>query len=95
MWYPWKEQRIPLKRWKDLKSLILENFRPFEDEDLYEQWMGVEQTRSMVEYRKEFVTKLTHLQKMAKFVMLGAFLRGLREEVKAEIWSKQCCGLRR
>ena len=61
MWYRWLKQRVPMRRWEDLKAMILEHFRPTEDGDLYEQWMSVEQTGSVVDYRREFVTRLTYL----------------------------------
>ena len=67
------------------EDLILEHFRPFEDRDLYEQWMVVEQTGTVAEYRHEFVKRLTHLKQVAEMMMLGAFLRGLKEKVKAEL----------
>ena len=31
MWYRWEKQRTPLNCWEDLKNLILERFRSFED----------------------------------------------------------------
>ena len=31
MWYKYANQRLPMRRWEDLKNLILERFRPFED----------------------------------------------------------------
>lgn len=36
-------------------------------------------------YKKEFVTKLTHLEKMAESEMMGAFLRGLKEVIKIKL----------
>ena len=40
---------------------------------MYEQWMSVEQTRTMAEYRKEFVTRLTYMDMVDEPVVLGAF----------------------
>ena len=85
MWHKWMNQRIPVRRWENLKNLILERFRPFEDGDLYEQWMSVEQMGSVADYRREFVERLTYLDVVDEPVMMGAFLRGLCEEVKIEL----------
>ena len=81
MWCKYANQRLPMRRWEDLKNLILERFRPFKDGDLYEQWMSVEQTG----YRREFVTRLNYVDMVDEPVMIGAFLRGLCEEVKIEL----------
>ena len=85
MWYQFEDDRLPLTDWQEIKALILKYFRPGEDGDLFEQWMADEQRRSVVEYRKEFVTKLKHLGKVEKPLMLGTFLRGLKDEVRNEL----------
>ena len=85
MCYKWERQRMPMRNWEDLKSLILQYFRPCGDGDIYEQWMSIEQTGTVAEYRKEFVTRLTYLDLVDEPVMLGAFLHGLREKVKDEL----------
>ena len=66
--------------------MILERFRRVDDVDLFEQWMSVEQTGSVAEYRREFVIRLNYLGVVDELVMLGAFLMGLCEEVKSELW---------
>lgn len=50
-----------------------------------EQWMVVEQTGTLATCKKEYETKLTHLERMAESVMMGAFLRGLKEVIKTEL----------
>ena len=74
-----------MRRWEELKNLILERFRPYEDGDLYEQWMSVEQTGSVADYRREIVTRLNYVNLVDELVLIGAFLRGLCEEVKVEL----------
>ena len=49
--------------WRDLKGLILRHFRPLDEGDLYEQWLSVEQI-GMVEYPREFMGGVTHLEKV-------------------------------
>ena len=85
MWYKYMNQRAPIRWWESLKNLILERFRSVDDGDLFEQWMLVEQTGSVVKYRREFVTRLNYLGVVDKPMMLGAFLRGLCEEVKSKL----------
>ena len=85
LWYQFEDDRSPLTDWQEIKSMILKYFRPSEDGDLFEQWMAIEQRRSLAEYRKEFVTRLKHLGRVDEPVMLGTFLRGLKDEVKYEL----------
>ena len=85
MWYQFEDDRSPLADWQEIKSMILKYFRPGEDGDLFEQWMAVEQRRSVAEYRKKFVSKLKHLGRVDELVMLGTFLRGLKDEVRYEL----------
>ena len=47
--------------------------------------MSVEQTGTVADYRREFVTRLTYLDPVEEGVMLGAFLRGLHPDIKAEL----------
>ena len=47
--------------------------------------LAVEQKRTVAKYRKEFVTKLTHLAKVAESVMFKRFFRGLKPEIKFEL----------
>ena len=43
--------------------------------------MSVEQIGSVVDYRREFVTRLNYVDMVDEPVMIRAFLRGLCEEV--------------
>ena len=61
--------------------------------------LAAEQTGTVADYCREFVTRLTHLGRKEESLMVRAFLRGLKEEIKTElkmlgplIWVKQCHG---
>ena len=45
----------------------------------------MEQTGSVADYRREFVTRLNYVDMVDEPVMIRAFLRGLCEEVKIEL----------
>lgn len=52
---------------------------------MYEFWLSTEQTGTVVDYHIEFVSRLTHLGRKEESLMVGAFLRGLKEEIKTEL----------
>ena len=41
--------------------------------------------RTVAKYKKPFVEKVTHLERTPKAMMIGAFLRGLKENVKRKL----------
>ncbi|CAO2813620.1 unnamed protein product [Amaranthus hypochondriacus] len=85
IWFDWEEQNENIRNWQDLKYLILSRFRPWDEGEMCEQWLSVEQTGSVAEYRSEFVSRLTHLGKKEESMMIGAFMRGLTEDIKTEL----------
>ena len=50
-----------------------------------EFWLAAEQTGTVADYRREFVTRSTHLVRKEESLMVVAFLRGLKEEIKTEL----------
>ena len=85
MWFEWEEQNATVRNWHNLKKLILGRFQPWDEGDMCEQWLAIEQIETVAEYRREFVTRLTHLGRKEESLMLGAFMRGLKEEVKTKL----------
>nr|QIA97942.1 hypothetical protein AP_R.00g000396-v1.0.a3 [Amaranthus palmeri] len=84
-WFHWEHQRRPITRWEELKGLILRRFRSVEEGTLHEQWMSVEQTRSVAEYNLEFVEKANALGMIPENFAMGAYLKGLDERVRKEL----------
>ena len=85
MWLDWEEQNGTVRSWYNLKKLILGRFRPWDEGDVCEYWLAIEKTGTTTDYRQEFVTRLTHLGRKEESLMLGAFMRGLIEEIKTEL----------
>ena len=85
MCFEWEEQNATVRNWPDLKRLMLGRFRPWDEGEMCEQWLSIEQTSTVAEYHREFVTRLTHLGRKEESLMLGAFMRGLTEEIKTEL----------
>ena len=85
LWYQWKHRRRPIQRWEELKTLMLRRFRPANAGTLHEQWLGVRQTGTVVEYRRTFIELAAPLRNISEDMALGIFLNGLREDIKTEL----------
>lgn len=85
IWFDWEEQNSTVRSWQDLKQKILSRFRPWDEEEMCEQWLSVEQTGAVAKYRSIFVSRLTHLGRKEESVIIGALMRGLTEEIKTEL----------
>lgn len=53
-WYQWKDSRQPLRRWVDLKTLLLEHFRPSQEGTQLEKLLALRQEGIIGDYRHQF-----------------------------------------
>lgn len=84
-WYQWENKRHPIRRWSDLKGFILRQFRSVSGGSLYEQWLSTIQTTTVSEYRRKFIKTASPLDRVPEDNLLGQFINGLKEDVKAEV----------
>lgn len=84
-WYQWENKRHPIRRWADLKVFILRHFRSSNGGSLYEQWLATNQTSTVNEYRRKFIETAAPLEQVSEDMLLGHFINGLKEEIKAEV----------
>lgn len=84
-WYQWENKRRPIRHWYDLKMFILRQFRSVHGGSLYEQWLSTTQTTSVDEYRRKFIETAAPLEQLSENILLGHFINGLKEEIKAEV----------
>ncbi|XP_057252042.1 uncharacterized protein LOC130592021 [Beta vulgaris subsp. vulgaris] len=84
-WYNWEHRRRPINRWSELRKLVLQQFRPANSGSLYEQWLAVRQTDTVVNYRRQFIKLAAPLDQIPERILMGQFLHGLKEDVKAEV----------
>lgn len=52
---------------------------------LYEQWLSTAQTTTVNEYRRKFIETAAPLDRVSEDILLGHFVNGLKEEIKAEV----------
>lgn len=84
-WYQWENKRHPVRRWADLKQFILRQFRPSSGGSLYEQWLSTTQNSSVSEYQRKFIETAAPLEHVSEEMLMGHFINGLKEDIKAEV----------
>lgn len=84
-WFQWENKRRPVRRWVDLKTFILRQFRSVGGGSLYEQWLSTIQTSTVSEYRRRFIETAGPLERVSEDMLLGHFINGLKEEIRAEL----------
>ncbi|KAK9037178.1 hypothetical protein V6N11_022099 [Hibiscus sabdariffa] len=84
-WFQWCEARTPIVTWDVFRVAILHRFTPSQQGNLYEVLLGLQQTRSIAQYREDFELLSATLKDAVDEVLIGIFINGLREEIKAEL----------
>lgn len=85
LWYQWEDRRRPIRRWEEMKAMVLRQFRPALAGSLHEQWLAVEQKRTVIEYRRNFIEMAAPLENVPEALALGHFLNGLKPNIRAEV----------
>lgn len=84
-WFQWENKRHPIRRWEEMKGLLLRHFRATGAESLCEQWLARSQTGDVVEYQRKFIELLAPLEGVSDQLATGKFLTGLSKEIRAEV----------
>nr|XP_016495663.1 PREDICTED: uncharacterized protein LOC107814725 isoform X3 [Nicotiana tabacum] len=84
-WFQWWETRTPVVTWDVFRVAILQRFTPSQLGNLYEVLIGLQQTGSVAQYREDFELLSAPLKDADDEVLMGIFINGLREEIKAEL----------
>uniref|UniRef100_A0A803LW71 Retrotransposon gag domain-containing protein n=1 Tax=Chenopodium quinoa TaxID=63459 RepID=A0A803LW71_CHEQI len=85
LWFQYENRRRRVRRWVELKALILRKFRPHEEGGLYEQWMALQQgSLTVAEYNRKFVKLMAPLDTVAEIVALSNYMTGLNGDIRSE-----------
>ncbi|XP_024027268.1 uncharacterized protein LOC112093319 [Morus notabilis] len=84
-WFQCADAQNPFRSWQELRAAVLRRFGRAREVDPVEQLMALRQRMSVVEYRDEFEVTAAHMHGVPKTVFKGAFLHGLREDIRAEL----------
>lgn len=56
--YQWEHKDHPIGTWEETKALLLQEFRAMYTDTLYEQWLDLEQTKGVQQFRQRFIELL-------------------------------------
>lgn len=69
--------------WAEFKKALILRFH--EAESSYEMLMSLKQEESVGEYIEKFGALLAPLQEASKDMLIGAFMSGLQQDIKADL----------
>ncbi|XP_031271373.1 uncharacterized protein LOC116129775 [Pistacia vera] len=84
-WYQWLESPRPVQSWKDFKVALIDRFRPSFQGTAYEALVALRQIASVTKYREEFEAHTAPLKELREEMLMGIFINGLKEEIRAEL----------
>ncbi|KAK9028762.1 hypothetical protein V6N11_025909 [Hibiscus sabdariffa] len=84
-WFQWWEARTPIVTWDIFRVAILQRFTLSQQRNLYEVLLGLQQTKSVAQYREDFELLSAPLKNADEADLIGIFINGLEEEIKAEL----------
>ncbi|XP_024024262.1 uncharacterized protein LOC112092399 [Morus notabilis] len=84
-WFQWVEAQEPFMGWRDLRTAILHRFSRSGEGDPTERLMALRQSGMVAEFRDAFEALAAPMRGIPESVFKGAFLNGLREDIRAEV----------
>lgn len=84
-WFQWVETRRPVTRWGELKQGVIKRFHATGVGDNYECLAGLKRSGTMLEFREMFEMISATLNNVTEETLMGMYMNGLKEEIKAEV----------
>ncbi|XP_031268741.1 uncharacterized protein LOC116127234 [Pistacia vera] len=84
-WCQWVEGRDPFKTWEELKAALIARFRPSFQGSAHEALVALKQISTVTEYREDFEALTAALKYLGEELLMGVFINGLREEIRAKL----------
>ncbi|GKB78344.1 retrotransposon gag domain, retroviral aspartyl protease [Tanacetum coccineum] len=83
--YSWASTNQTMEYWEDLVRALQKIFGPTEFQNPDEYLCSLKQTGTVQEYRQEFAKRSSRVSNWPEHCLLGVFLNGLKEELKADV----------
>ncbi|KAK1412796.1 hypothetical protein QVD17_34309 [Tagetes erecta] len=83
--YSWLSTEQEITYWDELTHALQKHFGPPEFQNPDEYLCSIKQTGSVHEYRQEFTRRSARITNWPDHCLLGVFLNGLKEELKADV----------
>lgn len=84
-WFQWEDDRQPMRRWEDLKTLVMERFRTSQEGTQLEKLLALRQVSSVRDYRRQFAALAAPLPPILEEVLECNFVNGLTPIIRAEV----------
>ncbi|PWA93151.1 retrotransposon gag domain, Retroviral aspartyl protease [Artemisia annua] len=83
--YSWLSSDQNIEYWEDLVRALQKNFGPAEFQNPDEHLCSIKQTGTIQEYRQEFAKRSSRVTNWPEHCLLGVFLNGLKDDLKADV----------
>ena len=84
-WYQWFEKTRTNVSWEKFTHALGVHFGPSDYEDFHEALAKLCQTNTMQEYQANFERLVARVQDWPEKALMGSYIGGLREEIRAEV----------
>ena len=84
-WFQWWETCNPNPKWDAFKVAVMRRFQPILLKNPFEILIGLRQTGCVEDYIEKFEQYASFMKGINQDYLVGIFLNGLKEEVKAEV----------
>ncbi|XP_020693720.1 uncharacterized protein LOC110107714 [Dendrobium catenatum] len=84
-WFQWRDQRRPIRNWREFKDCIIERFQTDRGGDFYEQFFALTQEGSVADYREQFEHIASRVERLSDTVLEGNFMKGMKVEIRAAV----------
>ncbi|GMN32864.1 hypothetical protein TIFTF001_046644 [Ficus carica] len=85
----------PIRRWQELKTLLLERFRLTQEGSTCEKFLAIRQEGTVYDYHRLFEALSSPLTDLSEEVLESTFINGLRADIWAEVRMMKPSGLPR
>nr|GEV66711.1 retrotransposon Gag domain, retroviral aspartyl protease [Tanacetum cinerariifolium] len=83
--YSWMSAEHDISYWEELINILQKHFGPPEFQNPDEYLCSIKQTGSVHEYRQEFARRSARISNWTDHCLLGVFLNGLKDKLKANV----------
>lgn len=84
-WFQWADTQDPFRSWRDVRAAVLRRFGQMGEGHRAEQLMALRQKSTVADFRDEFEARAAQIRGVPAMIFRGAFLHGLREDIRAEL----------
>lgn len=84
-WFRWHDSKTPFCSWRKFKRKLLERFQSSHEGSVHEQFLDIQQKRSVREYVDRFEGFAGQLSVIPESVQESTFIKGLKAEVRSVV----------